>query len=92
MTIISTLFHCKIKRAFEPASSGFRKVIIATNIAETSVTIDGVRFVIDCLLAKMKYFDVKSGIDALLTCPIGNIYLFFVFLMLFVGSYNYSYH
>lgn len=67
-----------MKRAFEPAPSGCRKVIIATNIAETSVTIDGVRFVVDCLLAKMKYFDVKSGIDSLLTCPIGNSLSFII--------------
>jgi hypothetical protein len=32
---------------FEPAAPGFRKVIIATNIAETSLTVDGIRYVID---------------------------------------------
>ena len=45
-------------------------MIIATNIAETSVTIDGIKFVVDAGLVKMKYFNVVSGVDALITCPI----------------------
>lgn len=43
-------------KAFEPAPEGCRKVILATNIAETSVTISGVRYVIDPGLVKvMRY-------------------------------------
>ena len=59
-------------RAFETASHGSRKVIIATNIAETSVTIEGVKFVVDAGLVKMKFFNVVSGIDALITCPVAK--------------------
>jgi HrpA-like RNA helicase len=52
-------------RIFEKNSK--RKVIVATNIAETSVTIDGVRFVIDSGFIKQKEFNPNTGIEALLT-------------------------
>ncbi|OQR94373.1 DEAD/DEAH box RNA helicase [Achlya hypogyna] len=42
--------------AFEPAPRGVRKVILATNIAETSITINGVRFVVDAGLVKQRSF------------------------------------
>ena len=45
--------------------TGQRKVIVATNIAETSITIDDVRFVIDCGTAKVPRFSARSGILAL---------------------------
>lgn len=59
-------------QAFQPARKGTRKVIVATNIAETSVTIEGIRYVVDAGLVKMKFFDVKSGIDSLITCPVAQ--------------------
>ena len=59
-------------RAFQPTPAGSRKIIATTNIAETSVTIEGIRYVVDAGLVKMKFFDVKSGIDSLLTCPIAQ--------------------
>jgi HrpA-like RNA helicase len=46
---------------FEPAPAGTRKVILATNIAETSVTISGVRFVVDTGLAKTKRYNPRIG-------------------------------
>ena len=46
---------------FQPAPKGYRKVILATNIAETSVTIPGIRFVIDCGVAKLRGFDTRVG-------------------------------
>ena len=45
--------------------AGQRKVIVATNIAETSITIDDVRFVIDCGTAKVPRFSARTGILAL---------------------------
>ncbi len=46
-----------------------RKVIVSTNIAETSLTIDGVRVVIDCGLQRVSIFDPKSGISRLVDEP-----------------------
>jgi hypothetical protein len=40
-------------RIFEPAQRGTRKVIVSTNIAEASVTIDGIKFVVDCGFVKV---------------------------------------
>lgn len=44
-------------KIFEPAPFNTRKVIVATNIAETSITIDGVVFVVDCCLTKVRVYD-----------------------------------
>lgn len=57
---------------FKRAPQHTRKVVIATNIAETSLTIDGIRFVIDAGFVKLNFFDVSSGIDSLVTCPISQ--------------------
>ncbi|CCE64972.1 hypothetical protein TPHA_0J01510 [Tetrapisispora phaffii CBS 4417] len=47
-----------------------RKIVIATNIAETSLTIDGIRYVIDCGYSKLKVFNAKLGLDSLSIVPI----------------------
>ncbi|KKA26707.1 hypothetical protein TD95_004741 [Thielaviopsis punctulata] len=57
--------------AFQPLNEKFtRKVILATNIAETSVTVPGVRYVIDCGKAKVKQFRTRLGMESLLAKPI----------------------
>jgi len=60
--------HAQIK-VFDPTPPNTRKVVLATNIAEASITIDGVRFVVDSGFVKLNFFDVRSGLDALITCP-----------------------
>ncbi|KAJ4295963.1 Salivary acidic proline-rich phosphoprotein 1/2 [Collariella sp. IMI 366227] len=59
--------------AFQPVKGGFtRKIILATNIAETSVTVPGVRYVIDCGKAKVKQFRARLGMESLLAKPISK--------------------
>lgn len=53
------------RAAIDPAPAGKRKVVLATNIAETSLTIEGVRVVIDAGLERVPYFDPRSGMTRL---------------------------
>ncbi len=53
-------------RAVAPAPAGTRKVVVATNVAETSLTIPGVRVVIDSGLARVACYDPRRGINTLL--------------------------
>lgn len=55
------------QKAIDPSPSGRRKVVLATNIAETSLTIDGIRLVIDSTLERVSQFDVRSGLTKLVT-------------------------
>ncbi|KAH9312164.1 hypothetical protein KI387_027199, partial [Taxus chinensis] len=59
-------------QVFKPASVGFRKVILATNIAETSVTIPGIRYVIDPGLVKARAYDPRIGMESLVVIPISK--------------------
>ncbi|TMS35045.1 hypothetical protein L596_002524 [Steinernema carpocapsae] len=52
-------------KIFEPTPPNARKVVLATNIAETSVTIDGICYVIDPGLVKQNSFDARSGVEHL---------------------------
>ncbi|KAK3547974.1 hypothetical protein QTP70_001635 [Hemibagrus guttatus] len=61
----STLSLTQQDKVFDIAPSGLRKCIIATNIAETSVTIDGVRFVVDSGKVKEMTFDPKAKMQRL---------------------------
>lgn len=50
-------------RVFEPPPEGTRLCVIATNVAETSVTIPGVRYVVDCGKSKERKYDVETGVQ-----------------------------
>lgn len=58
-------------RAFDETPPGCRKVVIATNIAETSLTLSGLRYVIDCGLVKQRTHST-TGMDVLQTAPISQ--------------------
>lgn len=59
-------------KIFEPAPPGARKVVLATNIAETSITIDGIRYVVDPGYVKVNAYDPKLGMDSLVVSPISQ--------------------
>lgn len=48
------------------------KVVLATNIAETSLTIPGIRYVVDPGLSKQRHFNPRSGVDTLAVGPISQ--------------------
>jgi ATP-dependent helicase HrpB len=60
------------QQVLQPSASGRRKVILATNIAETSLTIEGVRVVIDSGLARRSMFDPGTGMQRLVTVRISQ--------------------
>lgn len=55
------------RKAILPAAAGRRKVVLATNIAETSLTIEGIRLVVDSALERQALFDPRSGLTRLQT-------------------------
>jgi len=59
-------------KVFFPTPLGARKVVIATNIAETSLTIDGIRFVIDVGFCKQTSYNPKTGVDSLVVTPVSQ--------------------
>ncbi|WFD31599.1 RNA helicase [Malassezia sp. CBS 17886] len=56
-------------KIFEPTPEGARKVVLATNIAETSITIDGIAFVIDPGFVKQNSYNPRTGMAALTVVP-----------------------
>ncbi|RMZ79375.1 hypothetical protein DV738_g3348, partial [Chaetothyriales sp. CBS 135597] len=59
-------------RIFDPAPPGVRKLIVATNIAETSLTVDGIMYVVDSGFSKLKVYNPRMGMDTLQITPISQ--------------------
>lgn len=57
---------------FEPPPPGCRKCVVATNIAEASLTIDGIYYVVDPGMSKVKCYNAKSGMDSLVISPVSQ--------------------
>ena len=59
-------------KIFDAAPKGMRKCIVSTNVAETSLTVDGIRYVIDSGFCKLKVYNPRIGMDALLVTPVSK--------------------
>ena len=59
-------------KVFQPSIRGYRKVIVATNIAETSITIDGIAYVVDSCFVKLKSFNTDTSVDSLIITEISQ--------------------
>ena len=69
LPLYSTLPADQQAKVFEPAPPKGRKVILATNIAETSVTIDGIVYVIDPGFVKENVYNPRTGMESLVVTP-----------------------
>lgn len=59
-------------KIFQKSEDGVRKCVVATNIAETSLTVDGIKYVIDTGYCKLKVYNPRIGMDALQVYPISQ--------------------
>lgn len=72
LPLYSELPMAQQEEAVSPARKGVRKVIVSTNVAETSLTIEGVRHVIDSGVARISRFDPRRGVNTLWVEPISQ--------------------
>lgn len=70
--LYSALPPSQQRLVFQSVPEGTRKIVVATNVAETSLTIDGVVFVIDCGFSKQKVYNPKLRVESLLVTPISQ--------------------
>eukprot|EP01027_Heterolobosea_sp_BB2_P007011 GEZU01010493.1.p1 GENE.GEZU01010493.1~~GEZU01010493.1.p1 ORF type:complete len:563 (+),score=190.17 GEZU01010493.1:688-2376(+) len=70
--LYSSLPPAQQQKIFDPAPPGGRKCVVATNIAETSITIDGVVYVIDPGFSKQKVYNPRIRVESLLVSPISK--------------------
>ena len=70
--LFSSLPPAQQQAAFQATPEGMRKVVASTNIAETSVTINGIVYVVDTGFCKQKFFDPKTRVESLLVTPISQ--------------------
>ena len=71
-TIYSLLSSSEQSEIFQATPKGYRRCVVATNIAETSLTIDGIRYVVDCGFVKIKVYRPSLGLNTLEVYPISK--------------------
>ncbi|KAJ3043919.1 hypothetical protein HDV00_003959 [Rhizophlyctis rosea] len=72
LPIFSALETMEQRAIFDRPREGVRKVVLSTNIAQTSVTVPGIRYVVDSGFVKQKMYDAQTGMDALVVVPISQ--------------------
>lgn len=72
LPIYSTLPADQQAEIFKPTPPGARKVIFGTNIAETSLTIDGIRYIVDTGFCKQKSYNPRTSMEALTVVPVSK--------------------
>ena len=72
LPVYSALTPEQQQRVFAPAAGNTRKIIFATNMAETAVTIDGVLTVVDCGYVRLKQFSPVTGMETLAVVPVSQ--------------------
>ena len=72
LPIYATLPSDLQAKIFVPTPEGARKIILATNIAETSLTIDGIVYVIDAGFCKQNSFNPRTGMESLIVSPVSK--------------------
>ena len=72
VTLYGALARDEQDRAIAPAPAGRRKIVLATSIAETSITIQGVRMVVDCGLARVPRYEPDVGVTRLETVRVSR--------------------
>ncbi|XP_067393949.1 ATP-dependent RNA helicase DHX33 isoform X2 [Emydura macquarii macquarii] len=65
MPLYASLPYSQQLRVFQAAPLGYRKVILSTNVAETSITIAGIKYVVDTGMVKAKKYSPESGLEVL---------------------------
>ena len=72
MPLYGSLPTAEQLRVFERTPRNTRKIIVSTNIAETSLTISGIVFVVDCGFMKLKAYDSRLGAESLITVAVSK--------------------
>jgi len=72
LPMFSGLPHTEQMLVFKPTPHNTRKVVVATNIAEASITINGIVYVVDCGFVKLRAYSPKVGVESLVVVPVSQ--------------------